>query len=298
MVALKKRSVNGAAYYYLEHSLRVGNRVEKLEKYLGSRRPKDLERVSQEFMEEIFAEKWYSQFDRIKGGYAAEKRLVPASAREKEARSFAIRNTYNTNRIEGSTLTYRETSMLIEEGAMPRSKPISDAKEAEAHVSVFLEMLETKKDVSLELILHFHRRLFEATKPDIAGRLRQHQVKISGTRFVPPLAVEVYPMLMEFLRWYGKNKKRMHPVHLAALAHLKLVSIHPFADGNGRLARLTMNHVLNRSKYPMLDIAYEHRRGYYHALERAQTTGNENIFAQWLFRRYLKENRRYLEERK
>ncbi|MBU4493217.1 MAG: Fic family protein, partial [Nanoarchaeota archaeon] len=80
----------------------------------------------------------------------------------------------------------------------------------------------------------------------------------------------------------------------AALVHLKFVTIHPFSDGNGRISRLIMNFVLNRHGYPLLNISYEKRTGYYNALERAQIKKQDNIFVQWFFRRYVKEYKRYL----
>jgi len=101
-------------------------------------------------------------------------------------------------------------------------------------------------------------------------------------------------LLSEFFDWYKKAKKELHPVELAALAHLKFVTIHPFSDGNGRLSRLMMNFVLNKREFPMLDIPYMKRAGYYNALERSQIKKDEVIFKNWFFRRYEKENRKYL----
>lgn len=103
--------------------------------------------------------------------------------------------------------------------------------------------------------------------------------------------MKVHPALMDFFRWYEKNKKRPHPVEWAALVHLKSVTIHPFADGNGRISRLMMNFVLNRNGYPMLNISYENRNSYYSALERAQAKNVEDIFLQWFMRNYVKSNK-------
>ena len=86
----------------------------------------------------------------------------------------------------------------------------------------------------------------------------------------------------------------MQPVERAALAHLRLVTIHPFADGNGRISRLLMNVVLERGGYPLLNILYEDRASYCTALERAQVKGEERIFIDWFIKRYVKEHRWYL----
>ena len=292
MVAIRKKTIGKQIYYYLEHSFREKGRVEKKEKYLGKSLPKNIEELKQHFISEIYREKWFGLFDRIKEEYKARK--LPPSAQEKELENFAIRFTYDTNRIEGSTLTFRETSMLLEKGITPNAKPLRDVKEAEAHGKIFYEILDYRKDLSLDTVLYFHKTLFDDTKKDIAGKIRQHQVTIAGSKFVPPYPAEVYPLLMDFFRWYRKNKDRIHPVELAALVHLKLVTIHPFADGNGRISRLMMNFVLNNHGFPLLNIPYEKRAGYYSSLERSQIRKDDTVFLQWFFKTYLKEHAKYL----
>lgn len=293
MVHVKKKLVGGRTYYYLEHTVRDEKKVRTREKYLGVRLPSNLELIKQQFLSKIYREKWYSHLDRIKQDYSRQLRRTPKTAREKEARSFSIKFTYDTNRIEGSTLTLRETADIIERGLTPASKPLEDVKETEAHEKLFHEILNHKKDISLHALLHWHKKLFEATKSDIAGKIRTHQVAISASKFMPPTPVEVSVLLREFFRWYERNKKTLHPVELAARVHLKFVTIHPFSDGNGRLSRLLMNFVLNRHGFPLLNIHYENRNSYYRALERSQTSGNEAIFVQWVFRKYVKEYKNY-----
>jgi Fic family protein len=149
--------------------------------------------------------------------------------------------------------------------------------------------------LSLGLILYWHKGLFEATKPDIAVQIRKQGVRIAGSKFIPPSPVELQPLIREFFSWYnGSKKSKTHPVELAALVHLKFVTIHPFTDGNGRVSRLMMNFVLNKQGYPMLNIEYASRLGYYNALERSQLQDNTNPFCQWFFRNYLKETKNYL----
>ena len=294
MVTLKKKTLKGKTYYYLEHSTRKGKKVQKKEIYLGRKIPANIERIKKNFLDGIYREKWYIDIDRIKQRFSKEQRTVPKSVKEKQLQNFVTRFTYDTQRIEGSTLTIRETADLLERGITPKSKPMRDVQEAEAHRDLFYEILKSKKELSMQSILDWHWDLFQLTKPDVAGKIRKYQVAISGSKFLPPSHIEVYPMLTEFFRWYHKNKKKLHPVELAALAHLKFVTIHPFGDGNGRITRLVMNFILNRKKYPMLDIPYEKRNSYYNALERSQLKKEERIFLQWFAKRYIKEYRRYL----
>jgi Fic family protein len=219
---------------------------------------------------------------------------MPKSIRDKEIETFAINFTYDTQRIEGSTLTRKETVDLLERGIAPNNKPMIDVQEAEAHKELFFEIIKSKKDLSLHEILEWHWKLFNRTKGEMAGKIRKYQVAIRGSKFMPPLPVEIHPMLTEFFQWYNRNKNKTHPVELAAIAHLKFVTIHPFGDGNGRISRLIMNFILSKKKYPMLDISYEGRNSYYNALERSNTKDNQRIFLQWFVKRYINEHKRYL----
>lgn len=294
MVRVRKRTLGSRTYYYLEHSVRIGRAVQKRERYLGDRLPHDLEEVKVRFLREIRRERWSPLLLAIKRGYAEEMHRTPPSARERDREAFAVQFTYNTQRIEGSTLTLRETANLLLHGKTPSERPLRDVQEAEAHRAVFLSLLGERKDLSMALVLRWHHEMFRVTRPDIAGRLREHQVAISGSRFVPPAPVEVYPLLREFFRWYDRAKTELDPVELAAVVHLKFVTVHPFSDGNGRVARLLMNFVMHRRGYPMLDIPYAGRNSYYGALERAQIRREDSIFIQWFLRRYVRENRRFV----
>lgn len=296
MVTVKKKTIGTKAYYYLEHSYRTEKGVEKKELYLGKELPNNLDAQKRNFLYEIYREKWFSHLDQIRQNYAREQKNLPLSAKEKERRTFITHFTYDTNRIEGSTLSLRETADLLERGISPQGKIVRDVKEAEAHDAVFQEALRYPKELSLQVVLSWHKKLFAATKPDIAGKIRNHGVAISGSKFMPPSPVEVPPLLDDFFTWYRRVKKKLHPVELAALVHLKLVSIHPFTDGNGRLSRLMMNFVLHKQKFPMFIIHYEGRTSYYTALERSQVKKDPSIFLNWFFRHYEKEQKRYLKK--
>jgi Fic family protein len=298
VVVVKKKTVDGRDYFYLQHTIRTPTGVQAREKYLGTKLPRDVETAKRDFLTEIYRGRWYPLLDQVRLNYQNEKRTLPPSALQKRDRQFSVKFTYDTSRIEGSKLTYRETADLLEKGLSPSQKPIEDIKEAEAHDRVFREAMRHKKDLSMQTILMWHRKLFEETKLDIAGRVRTHQVAISGSRFMPPSPVEVPPLQREFFRWYDRNKASMHPVELAAGVHLRFVTIHPFADGNGRMSRLLMNFVLHRHGFPLLNIPYEGRRGYYNALERSQVKENDSTFIQWFFRRYLKEHSAYAKVKK
>ena len=293
MATIRKKAVGGNSYFYLEHSFRKNGKVEKRELYLGKEIPKNVEKIKREFLSEIYNKKWLNNLNKIKDNYSKEQKKTPDSAKEKEMENFMIKFTYNTQRIEGSKLTLRDTANLLEKGETPK-KPLRDIKEAEAHKKVFYNMLKYSKDINLQIILQWNKMLLLETKSDIAGKIRNHGVAISGSKFIPPLAIELDFLLKEFFDWYNKNKSKLHPVALSALVHLKFVTIHPFSDGNGRISRLMMNFILNKNGFPMMDILYKNRNSYYTALERSQTKNEEKIFLHWFFKRYLKEYKKLI----
>jgi Fic family protein len=154
--------------------------------------------------------------------------------------------------------------------------------------------VEHPEPLELGRLLRWHKAIFGDTKPDIAGQLRTVQAWISGSKHVPPSPLEVKPLLVELLRRASRNRRGVHPVQLAAEFHLDFESVHPFVDGNGRIGRLAMNLLLARAGYPMVDIAYVKRKGYYRALEKSNLQASARPFLRWFFLRYSREHRRVL----
>jgi Fic family protein len=155
-------------------------------------------------------------------------------------------------------------------------------------------MIAYNKKINISTLIHWHKKLFQYTKKDKAGKIRDYNVGISGSKHIPPQSFELDSLLREFFNWYDQNKNKLHPVHLAALVHFRFVSIHSFGDGNGRISRLFMNYVLHKNEYPMLIIDYTKRKSYYNALENSNVKNDESIFTLWFFRGYLKEFNEFL----
>ena len=292
MVIVVKRRKGNQSYYYLRHNIRKGNRQKEI--YLGKQIPENIEEIKRNFLLEFYQAEWIPGLEAIRRGYARELKRMPKHVVQKEMETFSIRFTYNTQRIEGSSLTLKETADLLAEGRAPSSKPMVDVKEAEAHRKLFFEMLKYDEELTIEAVCRWHKQMFKETKSDLAGKIRDYEVGISGSKFIPPKPAAVTILLKGFFRWYSKSKRKLHPVLLSALVHLKFVTIHPFGDGNGRISRLMMNYVVSKFGYPMLDIEYSDRRSYYNALERSQTKQNDIIFLQWFMKRYLKTYSRFL----
>jgi len=287
MVNVVMRRKGNQDYYYLYHDSKKGKRKQR-EVYLGKVIPKDIEERKKNFAIKIEREKWIPELEKIYQNFKNVQKNTPKSIQEKNLESFSVKFTYNTQRIEGSTLTLKDTALLLEYGLSPSNRLTSDIKETELHQKLFLKIIKQKDDLSLVLVKKWHKELFAQTKPDIEGLLRDYDVRINQSTFIPPPHISVNLLVSGFFTWYNTNKKKLNPVELAALVHLKFVTIHPFGDGNGRTTRLMMNHVLNAYGYPLMDIDYADRRSYYTALEKSQRKDNVLPFLQWFIKRYLK----------
>jgi len=281
-------------YRYLVQSYRWQGKLRKKELYLGKSVPKDLSRFSADLDRAIRSETWYALLDEIQAAYRRYRVAQPQSVREKETGSFVLEFTYDTNRIEGSTLSLEDTRSLLERELLPAAKPLRDVRETQNHARLLRRLLRSPEPLDLRHLLGWHRELFQDTKPDLAGRLRDYEVRIRGSRHLPPSGIEVRPSLLELLRWVSRSATGIHPVERAAEFHYRFEHIHPFGDGNGRVGRLAMNLLLAQKDFPMLNIQYTGRRGYYSALERSSLSNDSRAFLHWFLLRYTRANEPYL----
>jgi Fic family protein len=201
-------------------------------------------------------------------------RPLPAAALLKLRERFGIEMTYNSNAIEGNSLTLKETFLVVNEGLTIKGKPLRDHLEAKGHneaLDFLYELLEkgSRFTMSERLIRELNQIVMRDIDREWAGRYRSSDVFIGGASHTPPAAVEV-PQLMESLvKWAVLQRKRLHVVELAAVLHHRLVHVHPFFDGNGRTARLAMNIILMKNGFPMTLILKNDRKKYYRTLEAA-----------------------------
>ncbi len=271
------KKIGNKKYFYLKDSKRKGNRVITKEKYLGIEIPPNIDELVNEFKKEV--QKDINQkLEAIRNNFQDEWKKIPESARKKELEEISIAFTYNTNAIEGSTITLDEAREIIHDKISP-NKPMRDVRETEAHSKVFLTMLNKKEDISDELLLKWHSEIFGETKSDIAGQYRNYLVRVG--LYLAPDWQEVKKMMNQLVEFI-KNSKKMNPVELSGRGHYKFEKIHPFGDGNGRIGRLLINHILWHSGYPMIVIEYKKRKSYYKALQK-----DEEAFLKYFTRRYL-----------
>lgn len=274
-------------YYYLRLSFRKKGRVVTKERYLGSEIPADIEKQKEELLRQHM-EDVLEKLDRIKEAYNREWKRIPPSVQKEMLIDLSIEFTYNTNAIEGSTITLEETEELIKHKMAPH-KDIRDIKETLNHSEMFFKIIKNPQPIESETILKWHKELFNETKPDMAGRYRDYLVRVGP--YLAPDWQDVKRLMNELLQWLSSNSGSMHPVELAARAHYKFEKIHPFGDGNGRTGRLIIANILQKAGYPPFVIEYKRRMSYYKALSK-----KEEDFLNYFIRRYLRVHQRYIKE--
>lgn len=280
---------NNVRYFYRVVSVRKGSKVAKKRIYLGRNlkggKLKTAEKNADaelNILGGILSESDLKNLQAIKDEYGS----MPAVSYENRYESFCSMFTYNTNAIEGNTLTLRETAQLLFENIVPSSKPLREINETLNHKKAFDFILSYKGDITRGLILDLHKTIIKDTlKPDmarLAGCFRDVQVYIRGVEWVPPPPDEVPREMKTLLAWYSTNKKKVHPLVVATYFHSGFEIIHPFVDGNGRVGRLLMNFILRKNGYPMINIPNARKNNYYVALQESQVNGNLKPLARFL----------------
>ncbi len=197
-------------------------------------------------------------------------RPLPPSVVSRLQKQFILEWTYNSNAIEGNTLTLKETMIVLEEGLTIGNKSLKEHLEVINHKEAitFVEDLSTSEtQITERNIREIHSLVLKGIDSRYAGRYRDIQVRISGAIHVPPDPLHVPDAMQKFTKTRLARSKT-HPVEQAALAHLDLVGIHPFVDGNGRTSRLLMNLILMKHGYCPAIILKNDRMRYYGALDK------------------------------
>ncbi len=201
-------------------------------------------------------------------------RPLPKVAVEKIREQFGLEMVYNSNAIEGNSLTLKETGLVINEGFTVKGKPLKDHLEAKNQREALDYLYGLVSDgenytLSDSLVRTIHQMVVQDTDREWAGRYRNSNVFIAGADHVPPDALQVGSEMKELLEWTAEGSGRIHPVEVAAIFHHRFVKIHPFFDGNGRTARLIMNVILMQAGYPLTVILKNDRKKYYNVLAKA-----------------------------
>ncbi len=206
---------------------------------------------------------------------------------------------YESNRIEGNSLTLRETQLIVNEGITISGKTVREHLEAINHKEAILfieEIVSQKISLSEYVLKQIHSIILYGIDRVNAGKYRSVPVMISGSQYLPPPPYVLQSLMDNFFIFYEKNCEMLHPVILAAEIHEKLVSIHPFIDGNGRTARLIMNLILLQNGFPLIIIGGDSktRLNYYESLEFSQINNDNSCFILFIAEKVLENLKRYL----
>ena len=296
----------GKRFYYLAHSFRDKGRVRRVRKYLGvnlsegeiKERKVSAERTIVEQIESyrrigdplhtVLSPMEKASIEALIGKY--EVHIGHLS--EEDWLKFTELFAYDTNAIEGSTVTAREVKEIIEGGKWPnRSK--EEIAETYGLSEAVGYIRKTREHLSISLIRKLHNIVFGNSKP-YAGRLRGPGVEVvvadrHGSiihRGAPQK--KIVSLLSELTGWYNKNKNSYHPIVLAAVVHNQFENIHPFHDGNGRVGRLLLNNILLKHNMPPVNIELKNRQEYYSTLQVYEKEGNLRPTIELILKEYKK----------
>ena len=229
-----------------------------------------------------YRDEMQSTFERLfeKKQHLQSSRPLPSIALHKIRESLSIEWTYNSNSIEGNTLSLRETQMVIQEGITIKGKSLREHFETHNHdkaIDYLYSIVGENYVLRSTDILNLHQLVLRSIEDDFAGRIRNGGVRISGANFTPPNANKVSDLLDELINFVNQNPQQLNDIELATVFHHKLVWIHPFFDGNGRTVRLAMNLLLMRVGFPPAIILKNDRKKYYEALNQANSGNYQKL---------------------
>jgi Fic family protein len=282
MAFIRAKFINGEYYFYLVESKRVGGRIsQETIKYLGRRG--EAEKYAQTHKLKFaappsaFPTSMETSLDRIielKKKRLSNLRRNPIIERRLR-NDIAVIWTYNSTAIEGSTLNLRETALLLQDGIASGNKALADYMVAEGHrdaVNMIYNFVENGQTINESSILALHKAVMKGIfDVHVVGKYRDVPVWIRGSSYIPPPPEQVPAFMKKLITMAKSNPGRFDPITLSAIVHLDFESVHPFADGNGRVGRLLSNWILMKHKYPPIIIENSEKKKYFVALENAQT---------------------------
>jgi len=206
-------------------------------------------------------------------------RPLPSAVVQEMKRLYDVKFTYNSNAIEGNTLTQSETEMVLEKGITIGGKTMTEHLEVTGHkdaIDFVEDLVRENSPLGEREIKEIHSLIMNSIDKAEAGKYRNLDMRAAGTEHVYPAHYKVQDLMDGFVAWLDSEEaQNLHPIELATLAHYRLASIHPFRDGNGRISRLLMNFILLRYGYPVAVITNENRKQYIDSLAYAQENQDE-----------------------
>lgn len=284
---IEKKTIQGKNYYYARVSARVGNKVKKKTiAYLGKEPisqkelKKQVAKISSTKVNFILKEMKEDQEDwnivflsqeelkkikEIKDDFKKKLNISDEKLKEDMFKDFKTEYIYNTNAIEGNSLTLQETNLLLNQNITPKGKDLREIYDHINEKDTFDYIIKEKPKITTETTIDVHARLLKNIDQR-TGSFRKHNVRVFGAEFTPTDAKYVEIDMNILLKWYEQHKRKLHPLILGSIFHEKFERIHPFYDGNGRTGRMLINIVLMQNSLPPLIIKNKMRNEYYTAL--------------------------------
>ena len=290
---VEKKRINGKYYYYLKHSFRSGNKVKtKTLAYLGHKNDKNVEELKKSFnknkLEEIkktlFQEENWNvllikkdkeKIKNIKKEFSYKIKKLDEKTKKDMFDDFLTYFIYNTNAIEGNTLTLKETDLLLNKGITPQGRTLREINDHLNAREVFYHLQKKELEINSKTIILIHDMLMKNI--DERTGYRNDNVRVIGATFKSSPFQYIKIDVNLLLKWYNKNKKKIHPIILASLFHHKFEKIHPFYDGNGRTGRMILNLILMKNEIPPIILSNKQRKKYYMVLSKADNIGLTEI---------------------
>lgn len=287
---IEKKIINGKPYYYLKHSFRSGNKIKtKTLAYIGDKkdinkieelkkqfRKNKLEKIKKELFEEtdwnvLLSKKDKEKINEIKKIFSLKLKKLDEKTKKDMFDDFLTYFVYNTNAIEGNTLTLKETDLLLNKGITPQGRTLREINDHLNSKEVFYYLMKENHLINNETIILIHDKLMNNI--DERKGYRTSNVRVIGARFKSSPFQYVQIDINLLLRWYNKNKNKLHPVILTSLFHHKFEKIHPFFDGNGRTGRMLINLMLMKNGIPPIILSNKQRKRYYSVLSKVDEIG-------------------------
>jgi len=300
---VEKRKVGKRTKYYLAHTLRIQKKFKKMRVYLGlseseanKKRP-EAERIIKERIAvyETISDPFRnvitpSELDEVRT-LVAKGEVKIGHLSEDDWRIFTESFVYNTNAIEGSSVTPDEVKDILEKEQWPKEREKWEISETYGLSDAVNYIRNTKEHVSLQLIKELHRIVFKNSK-SFAGAFRKRGQEVVVVNSLGEVihrgapSTTVVKLLKDLVAWYDKSRDKYPAIVLATVVHNQFETIHPFADGNGRVGRLLLNNILLKHNKPPVNIELKNRKEYYAVLNEYQNTGNIRPTIELILREY------------
>jgi Fic family protein len=303
VTSIKEKTIKGNKYLYAEYSFRLPDgRIKKLSKLIRSRSEADSKVIKDFFLKKEVEEYKKAVLDRYRPdsvftqqkiekieGFRAEYRQIIRNLSKNQFKDvldrFTVNFTYESNAIEGNSLTLKDVTLVLRENILPNGKDLREVYETKNTRSANDLLFSNKIHITIKDIINIHKVLVRDTGVPFGFKKLPNYLLMRDVKTTPPEKVEAE--MNRLIRWYDDNKDKIHPLRLSAEFHAAFEKIHPFEDGNGRVGRILINAILLEQGYPPIIIRKTMRQPYFRALE-ASDNGHKERLMRFLIERMEK----------